>query len=204
MLRHLRKCLGEISEQQRKSNHFFQLRIEATYIPEHWLDIEIDADKKLSDLDLFLREIWLECCGHMSQFQIGDYHYVMPYDGSFEIWNHEDDMEIPLSEAIGNEIEQFTYEYDFGSTTDLKIRVIERRETKVNKGLRVLAINELPEWQCAKCDNPAKYLCVYCYSGSGEAFCAEHKDSHGCEDEYYLPIVNSPRTGVCGYDGPGA
>jgi len=29
----------------------------------------------------------------MSQFEIGEFHDLMPYDGSFEIWEYEGDME---------------------------------------------------------------------------------------------------------------
>jgi len=203
MLRHVRKCLANESKQEGNNCQLIQLRIEAEYLPMYWLDIEINAGKKLRDLDKFLRDIWLECCGHMSQFQIDDYHYVMPYDSSFEIWAHEGNMDIALSNSIGNDIEQFEYEYDFGTTTHLKIRVIEKREGKNNIGLRLLARNELPDWQCAKCDKPATDICVYCLYESGEAFCEEHKNGHGCDEEYFLPVVNSPRTGECGYDGPG-
>ena len=34
------------------------------------------ADATLADLDRFLRDIWLECCGHMSQFTIGKARYI--------------------------------------------------------------------------------------------------------------------------------
>ena len=202
MLRHIRKCLENETKQEGNIHQLIQLRIEA-YAPMYWLDIEIDADKKLGDLDKFLREIWVECCGHMSQFIIDDYHYVMPYDGSFEVWEHEGNMDITLSNSIGNDIEQFEYEYDFGTTTHLKIRVIEKREAKNTKGLRLLARNELPEWRCAKCDKPATHMCLYCCYDSDYAFCKEHKDVHGRHEEYFMPVVNSPRTGVCGYFGPG-
>ena len=202
MLRHIRKCFGIETMVEEKGKQQFQLRMEAEYLPMYWLDIEIDADKKLRFLDKFLREIWLECCGHMSQFQINDYHYVMPYDDSFEIWEHEGDMDIRLSDAIGEGVETFNYEYDFGTTTYLKIRVIEKRKGNMNKkGLRLLARNEAPDWRCAKCNEPATDICVYCVYENGDAYCEKHKDGHGCDEEYFLPVVNSPRTGECGYDG---
>ena len=202
MLQHIRKCRQTESKQGGHHSKLFQLRIEAEYLPIYWLDLEISADNKLSDLDTFLREIWLECCGHMSQFKINDHHYLMPYDLSFEIWDHEGSMDICLSDSIGNDIDQFEYEYDFGTTTDLKIKVIEKREGKVNKkGLRLLARNEPPDWRCTKCDQPATHICVYCFYERGGAFCKKHKDGHGCEEENFLPVVNSPRTGECGYVG---
>ena len=36
----------------------------------YWLHLEVRADARLDTLDTFLRNIWLECCGHMSQFCI--------------------------------------------------------------------------------------------------------------------------------------
>jgi hypothetical protein len=204
MLRHLKKCLE--TESWVKNNHtqLYQFRIEAYYLPMYWLDIEIGANKVLRDLDEFLRDIWLECCGHMSQFQINEYHYVMPYDGSYEIWEHEGSMDIALFDALGTELDEIAYEYDFGTTTYLKLGVIGKREGKIKrKGLRLLARNEAPDWQCAKCDQTATDICSYCYYESGAAFCEAHKKDHGCDEEYFLPVVNSPRTGVCGYCGPG-
>ncbi len=32
-------------------------------------------------------------------------------------------------------------------------------------------------------------------------FCDEHAEEHACEEESLLPVVNSPRMGVCGYCG---
>jgi hypothetical protein len=202
MIRHLRKCLSNEDLSSRR-DELFQLRILSEYYWGYWLDIEMNADCKLSLFDQFLREIWLECCGHMSQFNINDFHYVMPYDGSFEIWEHEGDMDIKLTDAITEGVSEFNYEYDFGTTTYLKIKVVEKREGKRNKkGLRLLARNEAPEWKCAKCDQPATEICVFCLYENGDAYCEEHKDGHGCDEEYFLSVVNSPRTGECGYDGP--
>jgi len=204
MLRHIRKCFQTETKQDGSDYQLFQLRIEAEYLPMYWLDIEMNADQKLRDLDNFLREIWLECCGHMSQFQINDHHYVMPYDSSYQIWTYESGMDIRLSDSIRDDIDQFEYEYDFGTTTALKIRLIEKRTGKKNKkGVRLLARNEPPDWRCAKCDQPATDICVFCLYESGDAFCKKHKDGHGCDEEYFLPVVNSPRTGECGYVGPG-
>ena len=42
----------------------------------YWLHLEVRADARLDTLDTFLRNIWLECCGHMSQFCIDGADYV--------------------------------------------------------------------------------------------------------------------------------
>ena len=31
--------------------------------------------------------------------------------------------------------------------------------------------------------------------------CDEHAETHDCGGEYFLPVVKSPRVGVCGYTG---
>ena len=46
--------------------------------------IEMQETATLEDLDSFLRDIWLECCGHLSAFNIYGTNYdVMPNENSF-------------------------------------------------------------------------------------------------------------------------
>src|SRR5690554_1685335 len=37
--------------------------------PGYFLSLWIDGETKMSELDHFLRNIWLECCGHLSAFR---------------------------------------------------------------------------------------------------------------------------------------
>ena len=37
----------------------------------HWMMLAVRPTTSLRQLDQFLRNLWLECCGHMSHFQIG-------------------------------------------------------------------------------------------------------------------------------------
>lgn len=39
------------------------------YQPEYWINIIISADAELNELDEILRDLWLECCGHASEFK---------------------------------------------------------------------------------------------------------------------------------------
>jgi hypothetical protein len=50
----------------------------------YWLHIEMPARAKLADLDSFLRGIWLECCGHLSEFTVNGLKYSSP--GGMEAW----------------------------------------------------------------------------------------------------------------------
>ena len=97
----------------------------------------------------------------------------------------------------------FTYEYDFGSTTRLNLKVVGLRG-HATKGYTVelLARNDTPQIVCERCGGlAATRVCPQCmYQGDGwicEACAAEHE----CGEDYLLPVVNSPRVGVCAYGG---
>jgi len=94
----------------------------------------------------------------------------------------------------------FTHEYDFGTTTELKLKVVgERMGTRPKGKVRLLARNYAPDLRCKVCGAPAEDLYVYEYPC--EPYCEEHgMDKYG--EEGLLPLVNSPRTGECGYTGP--
>ncbi|RCW52126.1 hypothetical protein [Halanaerobium sp. ST460_2HS_T2] len=78
----------------------------------------------------------------------------------------------------------------------------EERKDKIS----VLARNNQPEIKCSHCDNPAEYICPDCiYNGLGW-YCSDCLDKHeenNCmwDSKNLLPVVNSPRVGVCAYTG---
>lgn len=61
-------------------------------------------------LDSFLRDLWLECCGHMSAFSIGQMRYSAQPMGH----GNQRGMDVRLA-AILTEEAEFSYEYDFGT-----------------------------------------------------------------------------------------
>jgi len=67
--------------------------------------------------------------------------------------------------------------------------------------VRLLAGNDDPVWTCAVCQEPASELCAYCFYESDAFFCNAHSETHDCGEEAILPVVNSPRMGVCAYTG---
>jgi hypothetical protein len=97
---------------------------------------------------------------------------------------------------------KFTYEYDFGSTTYLNLKVMGQREGMIQgkkDRVRVLARNLPPEIKCVVCGKPATQVIPESYIQEN-AYCDKcAKKSE--EYEYMLPVVNSPRVGVCGYTG---
>jgi len=69
--------------------------------------------------------------------------------------------------------------------------------------VKILARNEPPEMICG-CGEEAKWVCPICVlenTGEDCYFCDECTKGHECGEEMLLPVVNSPRCGVCGYEG---
>ena len=182
-----------------KPHHLLQLRIDGLYAPDYWMYVEIPSEAPLDMLDNFLRKSWLECCGHLSRFEIRGISYSSYADASFG--GKTMDIQIGKVLHVGDEC---TYEYDFGSTTDLRLKVQSEREgVRQKKVVTLLAHNVLPTQPCSVCGKPATQICSECsYDGSG-FLCETCATEHECGEEMLLPVINSPRMGVCGYDGPG-
>src|SRR5208337_1910830 len=162
---------------------------------EFWLHIEMKASSKLADLDKFLRDIWLECCGHLSQFVIDGQAYMPSYAGDLREMEARP-MGVQLGKVLGVK-NKFGYEYDFGSTTYLEGQIISERQGALKEKVRILARNRMPEAVCTQCEKPAAQFCTDC----AEFYCSACLADHECGEEMALPVVNSPRMGECGYSG---
>jgi hypothetical protein len=90
---------------------------------------------------------------------------------------------------------------DFGSTTALQIWLTDTRLGSPSTRARVIARNEPPTWACVECDQPASIICSFCFDEGDVLYCAGHARTHHCGEEAFLPVVNSPRMGTCGYTG---
>ena len=293
----------------------FHIVLEGKYNPQYWMHIEMPAEAQLILLDDFIRAAWVECCDHLSAFQIGEFYYKSEragYDfsniqiidsdeaasievpgitsGDIEVEEELEDFEdeedydkfvleeeidpvlletIPADivttlQAIHSRVEaskylreelkvkipapddkdresvvqyfqrhdrhravkllieiiedhslyaelgealsfgkKFSYTYDFGSSTDLNLRVVSEREWLANTkdAIVLLARNVAPEFKCSVCGEPATFISGGAW-GDGDTYCKKHAKKYE-DDGLILPIVNSPRVGVCGYDGPG-
>jgi hypothetical protein len=309
MTQHLKYCkqraaalAAEVSAKDAGTSEkikFFHIVAEGRYNPQYWMHIELPATDDLEDLDFFFRDTWVECCGHLSAFQIGDisysddpedFYFGEEGEGDEEITGEEEDEEdeeganalnlenLPpqLVEAMTPEFllklkeftntddlvvflreelksfpkdllfrapgggeddrrlalkqmliaemiemledrslgvslekalkvgQKFRYEYDFGSTTELSLRVAGEREGVLvdeEDDIHVLARNIPPEYKCVRCGKPAtKVAAGYDYWGVVEhAYC--NNCSKKAKEDGWLPIVNSPRVGVCAYTG---
>ena len=84
MTRHLESCeqrtatQGEReSRQKAKKIKAYHLIVEGYRLPMYWMHLEVAAGITLATLDRFLRDTWLECCGHLSVFRIGGFNYYV-------------------------------------------------------------------------------------------------------------------------------
>ncbi len=203
MTSHLKSCLrrqatSETAAPERGTRRrpVFHLVVEGRYLPQYWMHLEVPVDATLDTLDRFLRDVWLECCGHMSEFEIAGTRYsVEPMDLDDEY------MDVKLKDVLAPGM-KFHYAYDFGSTTDLILKVVVQRESEIkNKQVKVLARNEPPVIPCGRCGAPAVKICAECVYSDDGWLCEKCAAAHECGDEMFLPVVNSPRVGVCGYTG---
>ncbi len=105
--------------------------------------------------------------------------------------------------TIASPGQQWSHEYDFGTTTELRLKVVAERVGEAQgKSIQVLARNEAPLISCEVCGKPATEVCAQCiYEGRGW-LCDACSEEHECGEEMLLPVVNSPRVGMCGYTGP--
>lgn len=307
MTQHLKYCKQRAAEiaaeaqsaTETQKTRLFHMLVEGRHNPEYWMHLEMPASDALADLDDFLRDIWLECCGHLSEFTIGGTSYsTEPEDNFFwagaetveeETEEEEEEEELSVNELLDSfppeylnmlpqhtlselrkfqsiddmvtylqdalksipkgdyprtpeEMDEyrsryfekqileallemvedrsldvplekvlkvgqkFSYEYDFGSTTDLTLKVVSEREGRVEDmdedNIEVIARNIQPVMLCKVCGKPAKLVVSGYFNVEENAYCSKKCVKKSGEDaDMLLPVVNSPRVGVCGYTG---
>jgi hypothetical protein len=310
MTQHLKNCKqrasllqSQIHIAEAEKTTLFHILVEGRYLPMYWMHLEIPANTTLYDLDAFLRNIWLECCGHLSEFKIGKRSYlsqteemmwdienpantgedeevpdftgltpaemeklspfefamsliellqqefqsdladlspaefqtkftdflttrmgdsltpemlaqlskmsflIQPLLVDFADENSEQDMDVELSQVL-KVGQKFFHEYDFGSTTELALKLVAEREGVVpnddddEEPIEIMARNNPPTIPCRECGKPATKVASGYYDVGEGALCdACARTSLKEYEDFFLPIVNSPRVGVCGYTG---
>jgi hypothetical protein len=178
MARHLRVCRekhapnslpGRLKDRQVS---VFHVMAEGRYAPEYWMHFEVPAVASLADVDHFLRETWLECCGHLSAFSIHGKEYLSDTDDGYDDENVED-MDLPIGAVLkrGN---KFHHLYDLGTATELNLKIVSRREAPVrNRRIKLLARNEPPAIPCEACGAVAVWVCSQCLNGAVGRVCNE-------------------------------
>jgi hypothetical protein len=311
MTQHLKYCKQRAIEiaaeaqnaTKAQKTKLFHIVVEGQYNPQYWMHLEMPVTDTMADLDGFLRDIWVECCDHLSAFRVGNTNYSFDEEDLYYFGddeggenNEEDeeeddeepqnlladlppfflesippellaelnkfesrgdlvdflekevkvlmksepekpdsvedreamfkryllgstlrellqdlqdrDMYVPLEEAL-KVGQKFFYEYDFGSTTHLALRVVSEREGVVQgkedeTTIEILARNVPPVILCKVCGKPAKMVASGYFNVEEDAYCSKKcARVSGAGTEMLLPVVNSPRVGVCGYTGQG-
>ena len=217
--KHLAAHLSEIALKEQTGKSFLlKVETEKRYgSTPYFLSLWVDGETTLKSIDKFLRDIWLECCGHLSAFSYprrrrrsGLFNATDIFQMLAKVNEATDLGEIPMSRKAKDVLYKglvLEYEYDFGSTTMLNITVVDEYSVKAEKKIVLLSRNEPIPILCATCKKvPATQICTACmYDGDAE-FCDKCAKKHAkeCEefDDYAsMPVVNSPRMGVCGYEG---
>ncbi len=189
-----REAVAAADQAGGKPGSIFHLYVQEARHGDYWLHLEMAGRAKLGDLDDYLRAIWLECCGHHSCFRPGG-------------WRSED---VPMHLAANQVFQagrELMHIYDYGSTSETIVRVIGERRGRPLTGnpIYLMARNRPPEDSCMECGRPAKWLCLEClYEHAVEGtLCDDHAKEHPHQDYGDpVPLVNSPRVGMCGYVGP--
>jgi hypothetical protein len=192
MGKHIVSCLQKQLKitPKKLSKTYYLTSVRDSYNQDYFLFLLISEDTTLDDIDSFLRNIWLECCGHMSSFSRGR-------------WEEEISMSTKIKKIV-NFGDTLNYQYDFGSTTELIIKFMRDYQGFIDNSedIKILSRNAQPLIPCDECGKfPAVEICTECQWDGKGWLCEKCLEHHECDEEMLLPVVNSPRTGVCAYSG---
>lgn len=154
----------------------------------YWMFLKVLGGQNLGSLDRILRKTWVECCDHLSAF----HHGRSSIGKSRMVWEF-------FSPGV-----KILYEYDFGDTSEVLLTYAGQFAGPAQKGkVEILARNIAPTFKCNTCGQPAVLICPQCAYDDAGFMCENCIDPHDCglSEETFLPVVNSPRMGICGYEG---
>ena len=195
-----------------------------------WMMLAVRPTTSLLQLDQFLRNLWLECCGHMSRFEIGTTRYSAgrPGPGSPRLFAAylADPGDRHMMYTVGQTISHgtsFRHEYDYDYTTYLDLECVavlpmsyycipelidppEPAEGHTDDFITIVARN-LPLECCFTCEQPARW----CYYENPYALVPREQGGSTTLPPYFcddcappnvtlVELRNSPRAGVGCYD----
>ena len=197
---------------------------------QHWMVLAVQPTTSLRQLDQFLRDEWLECCGHMSHFKIGQTQYSNCVPGPGDAPNFDNDLAEDNEQHTVHTLEEttkhgqrFNYEFDYGDTTCLNLENVatlpipynyvpefinppKEAEYYAEQFITVMARNR-PLERCFKCGETAQWRYhenpyVQVPPEHGGPIVAPPYFCNGCapDDMAVVELRNSPRSGVGCYD----
>ena len=196
----------------------------------HWMMLTVQPTTSLRQLDQFLRNQWLECCGHMSHFEIGNVQYSACVPGPGDPPMFDTDLAEPHEQHMVHTVEEtitigdpFRHEFDYGDTTYVDLECVatlpvpygclpefinppEDAEGHRDDFITVVARN-LPAERCFSCGAVAHWRYyenpyIHIPPEQGGPIVAPPYFCDGCapRDVKLSKLRNSPRVGVGCYD----
>lgn len=229
-MKHLEACPDRknalATEKGEEKCGYYELVISDKYEPDFWLVVDAKDNCLLCDLDTFLRDIWVECCGHMSEFHVGPSTYADTFamemgwggpsslESMFGSWRRGPSKprswEVQLKSVFKN-TRKMTYIYDMGTPTELVIQMRGHHTGKcMEDSITILSRNIPPKNICSICGkkdatwvNGARIWedpeHAFICDGCKKDIMPVAKKEYGYDP--FLPNCNSPRRGVCAYAG---
>ena len=174
-----------------KTGYLVKFTGQSIYDKHHFIYAFVGEKTRLSNIDKFLRKQWCECCNHLSEFrqkQLSKYNELVPTI----VHKKTEINKFKIDDLI-------TYNYDFCSTTTITIKIIKKlmdSDTSSNNNYIEHILNNDP--YVMKCSTENCKNCALYYIDC-ETFCINCSEEHE-HNESKLLIVNSPRSGICGYE----
>lgn len=179
----MKECIDRELKQSKSRRKQYILAIKDEYSKKYCIYISIDAALQLCHLDQFIRDVWVECCGHLSEFTIDGDNYHDNRDGNYE-------MNVRLNEVlyIG---QKFEYVYDFGSSTYLTLEVIDEIDvSKKHSQIEIIARNNEEGRPNSPREGECGYVCdeeaenTYLPGNSAKYKASSKKPQTGVNDLY--------------------
>ena len=170
------------------------ITIQGQQSKNYWLVVLARHDARLGDLELLIRDVWMEDCERMSSFLIEDVIYETDDEPSSGA------MDVPLTDIIAPG-SKFTYHYSFDPIVSLDLEVV--GETPIippdDGTLCLIARNSPPTIPCEICGGKADLALYDHYGDLAGYYCRRCFDSGAHDPDYAGTISNSPGIGTCDY-----
>src|SRR3954468_20168292 len=116
----------------------------------------------------------------MSAFEIGGQCYVSGAGSFFAAEPGEHNLQVRLDRVFHPGLSCF-YEYDFGTTTELRLKVVaEESQAATDESIHLLASITPPLIPCGVCGQPATPVCSMC---AYEKLCDTCARAHECGED---------------------
>ncbi|MBN1167848.1 MAG: hypothetical protein JXA44_12070 [Methanospirillaceae archaeon] len=186
---HLPECIPSANWPHHKESGYL-IRIMDRDNRRFWLILLASPDATLADLDHLIRDVWVECCDHLSSFSIGIC--------SFSSHREDEGMNIYIRDVLLPG-EDGTYRYDYGSPTRLRISILSPTHYyPKDRQLVLLGQNTKAKHRCKICKADAAYAYKKRYDERTQYYCQKCLDLQLIDSDYCWYAGNSPRAGVCG------